>query len=340
MPVTRCFWCGRVSAVCFSRFYLLSPVPFCSFFTPSAVYMPVARVPAVPPRASQPFPQFERAAGFTGFTLTPLTPRPRPPTATHPAAGQSRDAHVAITHRLARDWPRPATPLILIGCVLPPARPLWISFLCFLFFSGALSWSQSAGSGSALRLKLQSLFTELLPTLSPLLRPLFLFVNSASLLSGQFPETWNVRTVRYLPGLQNLRVRGPVSEDGAVLQPRSGCFGSAGCVGAVCWFIWGHSEPSHSCVRARVSSTNSCIPAVHRSPLQKLYRCFLCFGTVDAFGSVSSINQPDRIDWFDWFWCFRAALSVVVFSLFLWLVTVKPVVWVSPGMFSLFSNTD
>lgn len=134
MPVTRCFWCGRVSAVCFSRFYLLSPVPFCSFFTPSAVYMPVARVPAVPPRASQPFPQFERAAGFTGFTLTPLTPRPRPPTATHPAAGQSCDAHVAITHRLARDWPRPATPLTLIGCVLPPARPLRISFLCFLFF--------------------------------------------------------------------------------------------------------------------------------------------------------------------------------------------------------------
>ena len=31
----------------------------------------------------QPFPQFQRA-GFSGFTLTPLTPAARPPTATHP----------------------------------------------------------------------------------------------------------------------------------------------------------------------------------------------------------------------------------------------------------------
>lgn len=66
--------------------------------------------------------------------------------------------------------------------------------------------------------------------------------------------------------------------------------GSAG----LCWrclLVYLRSQWTQSllCVRARVSSTNSCIPAVHRSPLQKLYRCFLCFGTVDAFGSVSSI---------------------------------------------------
>lgn len=94
------------------------------------------RGPASRLSASQPFPQFERAAGFTGFTLTPLTPRTRPPTATHPASGQWRRDHVPITHRLACDWPRPATPLLVIGCVLPPARLLAILFLCFfrLFF--------------------------------------------------------------------------------------------------------------------------------------------------------------------------------------------------------------
>lgn len=99
------------------------------------------RGPASRLSASQPFPQFERAAGFTGFTLTPLTPRTRPPTATHPASGQWRRDHVPITHRLACDWPRPATPLRVIGCVLPPARLLAILFLCFfrLFFFGSLS---------------------------------------------------------------------------------------------------------------------------------------------------------------------------------------------------------
>lgn len=108
-------------------------------FTSSAVYMPVARVPAVPPRASQPFPQFERAAGFTGFTLTPLTPRPRPPTATHPAVGQSHRVHVLITHRLAHDWPRLATPLPVIGCVLPPPDCSEFCFYVFLGFFGLLS---------------------------------------------------------------------------------------------------------------------------------------------------------------------------------------------------------
>lgn len=105
------------------------------------------------PRLVQPFPQLGRAAGFTGFTLTPLTPRPRPPTATHPASDQSHRGHVLITHRLACDWPRPATPLPAIGCVLPPARLLWILFLCFFFFFfflAPLSWSQSAGRGLAL----------------------------------------------------------------------------------------------------------------------------------------------------------------------------------------------
>lgn len=92
------------------------------------------RGPASRLSASQPFPQFARAAGFTGFTLTPLTPRPRPPTATHPASDQWRRGHVLITHRLAWDWPGPATPLPVIGCVLPPARLLWILFLCFFLF--------------------------------------------------------------------------------------------------------------------------------------------------------------------------------------------------------------
>lgn len=314
----------------FSRFYLLSPVPFCSFFTPSAVYMHVPRVPAVPPRASQPFPQFERAAGFTGFTLTPLTPRPRPPTATHPAAGQSRDAHVAITHRLGRDWPRPATPLTLIGYVLPPARPLWISFLCFFFFPGALSWSQSAGSGSALRPKLQPLFTELPPTRSPLLRPLFLIVNSASLLSGQsartdgsFPETWNVRTARYRPGLQNLRVRGPVPRDGAVLQPRSGCFGSAGLGSAgLCWrclLVYLRSQWTQSllCVCARAWAVPTvaslqCIAHRCRNFTDVFFVLVQLMLSVSCRRLISRTGLTDLID-FDVFERLSASLCISLF---------------------------
>lgn len=291
MPVTRCFWCGRVSAVCFPRFYLLSPVLFCSFFTPSAVYMPVARVPAVPPRASQPFPQFERAAGFTGFTLTPLTPRPRPPTATHPAAGQSRDAHVAITHRLARDWPRPATPLTLIGCVLPPARPLWISFLCFLFFFPVLS-----AEASLLAAAQRSDWSSSSCTRS--CRRPFLHSSVRSFSSSTQPRCCQV-SFQKLGMLELCGTARGSRTSGFGVRGRSGSaapvglfrLGSAG----LCWrclLVYLRSQWTQSllCMRARVSSTNSCIPAVHRSPLQKLYRCFLCFGTVDAFGSVSSIN--------------------------------------------------
>lgn len=56
--------------------------------------------------------------------------RPRPPTATHPAPGQWRGAHLAATRRLAPDWPPAATPLPLIGCVLPAATAPALLFLC------------------------------------------------------------------------------------------------------------------------------------------------------------------------------------------------------------------
>lgn len=105
-----------------------------------------------------------------------------------------------------------------------------------------------------------------------------------------------------------------------------------GCVGAVCWFIWGHSEPSHSCVCARAWA----VPTV--ASLQCI--AHRCRNFTDVFFVLVQLMLSVPCRRFDWFWYFRAALSVVVFSLFLWLVTVKPVVWVSPGMFSLFSNTD
>lgn len=57
-------------------------------------------------------------------------------------------------NRLAGDWPPPATPLAVIGCVLPPAR-LALNFVSvlFFFFLAAHSWSEarSAGRTTALR---------------------------------------------------------------------------------------------------------------------------------------------------------------------------------------------
>lgn len=56
--------------------------------------------------------------------------RPRPPTATHPTPDQWLDAHVVATRRLAPDWRPVATPLSLIGCVLPAATAPALLFLC------------------------------------------------------------------------------------------------------------------------------------------------------------------------------------------------------------------
>lgn len=94
---------------------------------------PLMRVRAgIAPVCFQPFPQFERAAGFTGFTLTPLTPRTRPrQPRTPPSANR-----VAATY-----WSRTTSPVIgrcplhlclwLAACYHPPD----CSEFCFCFFS-------------------------------------------------------------------------------------------------------------------------------------------------------------------------------------------------------------
>lgn len=89
----------------------------------------------------RPFPQF-MSAGFTGFTLTPLTPALRPPTATHPLSTNQ----LSIT-----SWSRAVFPSIgqillhlcfwLVTCYHPPD----CSEFCFCFFSSSVSDSLSWG---------------------------------------------------------------------------------------------------------------------------------------------------------------------------------------------------
>lgn len=84
----------------------------------------------------RPFPQF-MSAGFTGFTLTPLTPALRPPTATHPLSTNQ----LSIT-----SWSRACFAAIgpillhlcfwLVTCYHPPD----CSEFCFCFFFFLRSW--------------------------------------------------------------------------------------------------------------------------------------------------------------------------------------------------------
>lgn len=58
---------------------------------------------------------------------------------------QSAHSHVLITHCLRYHWTESATPLFLIGNMLPPASLLWILFLVFFSFFlvasfDSLSW--------------------------------------------------------------------------------------------------------------------------------------------------------------------------------------------------------
>lgn len=54
-----------------------------------------------------------------------------PPNSHAPRFSQSASDHVLITRCLLFHWSIPATPLFLIGNMLPPARVLWILFLFF-----------------------------------------------------------------------------------------------------------------------------------------------------------------------------------------------------------------
>lgn len=78
----------------------------------------------------RPFPQF-MSAGFTGFTLTPLTPALRPPTATHPLSTNQ----LSITSWSRACFP-PIGPILLhlcfwlVTCYHPPD----CSEFCFCFF--------------------------------------------------------------------------------------------------------------------------------------------------------------------------------------------------------------
>lgn len=57
-----------------------------------------------------------------------------PPNSHAPSLHQSALDHVLITRCLHVHWSVSATPLFLIGNMLPPARLLWILFLFFFFF--------------------------------------------------------------------------------------------------------------------------------------------------------------------------------------------------------------
>lgn len=279
MPVTRCFWC-----VC-SVFFSVLPAFTCPFlFLFHSICSlhacrarprgPASRLPTFPPvRARR---RVHRVYSDTADSAA--TPPDSHAPRRGPIAWRSRSDHApprpwlaAARYTFDFDWLRVTTRQTALNFVS-------VFFVFFPVLSAEASllaaaqrsdWSSSRCTRSC--------------------RRPFLHSSVRSFSSSTQPRCCQVSFQKL--GMLELcgTARGSrTSGDGAVLQPRSGCFGSArlGCVGAVCWFIWGHSEPSHSCVcaRARASSTNSCIPAVHRSPLQKLYRCFLCFGTVDAFG--------------------------------------------------------
>jgi len=57
-----------------------------------------------------------------------------PPNSHAPRFSQSASDHVLITRCLLFHWSVSATPLFLIGNMLPPARVLWILFLFFFIF--------------------------------------------------------------------------------------------------------------------------------------------------------------------------------------------------------------
>ena len=57
---------------------------------------------------------------------------------------QSRSSHVLITHFIRSHWTASATPLFLIGNMLPPASLLWILFLFFFSPSHRLIHSAEA----------------------------------------------------------------------------------------------------------------------------------------------------------------------------------------------------
>lgn len=57
-----------------------------------------------------------------------------PPNSHAPSLHQSASDHVLITRCLRVYWSISATPLFLIGNMLPPARLFWILFLLFFFF--------------------------------------------------------------------------------------------------------------------------------------------------------------------------------------------------------------
>jgi len=78
-------------------------------------------------------PVRERAAGFSGFSVTPLTPGHAPRQARSPRRANRVTGRVPVTPFLASDWPRAATPLPLIGCLLPAARRLRLLFLFYFF---------------------------------------------------------------------------------------------------------------------------------------------------------------------------------------------------------------
>lgn len=86
----------------------------------------------------RPFPQF-MSAGFTGFTLTPLTSALRPPTATHPLSTNQLPITTCSRAVSASIGPILLHLCFLIGNMLPPARLFWILFLLF-FPSFLCSW--------------------------------------------------------------------------------------------------------------------------------------------------------------------------------------------------------
>lgn len=114
------------------------------FFLSLALVLVLARSRLTPANLS---PSWSARPGSPGL-LWHRWLQDTPSTIKHPAFGQLRGEHVLNTHRLACDWPVTATPLTLIGCVLPAARLMWGLFLRFFCLCQNPNPSSSAAAAA------------------------------------------------------------------------------------------------------------------------------------------------------------------------------------------------